>query len=108
MGLIRGAVGSFYGTTLEGGPEGTGSVFRMTPDGAITTLAAFSAYSTGFSPLSLFQGQDGNFYGITHDGGAHAYGTVFKMTPNGNLTTVFAFDKTNGVYPTALFQGKHG
>lgn len=40
-GLVQGKDGNFYGATLQGGPSGDGSVFKMTPDGIITTMATF-------------------------------------------------------------------
>lgn len=48
--LIQGADGNFYGTTASGGNSG-GTVFKMTPGGALTTLYSFSladgSYPTG-------------------------------------------------------------
>src|SRR5215471_14730711 len=46
-GVIQGRDGNFYGTTVDGGTNftcsevGCGTVFRMTPNGAITTLYSF-------------------------------------------------------------------
>jgi uncharacterized repeat protein (TIGR03803 family) len=44
-GLLLGNDGNFYGTTVAGGENkgnvGRGSVFRVTPDGVLTTLYAF-------------------------------------------------------------------
>ncbi len=39
--LIQASDGNFYGTTTYGGPDGGGTVFRVTPDGVLTTLVAF-------------------------------------------------------------------
>ena len=41
--LILGKDGNFYGTTLAGGKNQAGSVFRMTPAGVVTTLYSFCA-----------------------------------------------------------------
>ncbi len=39
--LVQGSDGNFYGTTTYGGPNGGGTVFKMTPAGVLTTLVAF-------------------------------------------------------------------
>src|SRR5687768_5809175 len=48
-GLVRGIDGNFYGTTMSGGDYGGevggyGTVFRMTTNGTITTVASFGGY----------------------------------------------------------------
>jgi uncharacterized repeat protein (TIGR03803 family) len=94
-GLVLATDGNFYGTTETGG-TGAGTVFKVTPNGSLTTLYTFS-YSTGFSPLgTLIQASDGNFYGTTYGGGSGGYGTVFRITPSGRLTTLHCFDGTDG------------
>jgi uncharacterized repeat protein (TIGR03803 family) len=92
-GLVQGIDGNFYGTTLNGGTNGSGTVFRITSSGALTTLHSFSG-TDGSSPYAgLVQGTDGNFYGTTSAGGAGLVGagTVFKITPSGALTTLYSF-----------------
>jgi len=80
-------------------------VFRITPDGALTTLHVFcsqTACADGAQPLgALIEGSDGNFYGTTFEGGIQDYncsqadyfgcGTVFRITPEGALTTLYSF-----------------
>jgi uncharacterized repeat protein (TIGR03803 family) len=39
--LVLGLDGSFYGTTSLGGANGWGTVFKITPQGALTTLYTF-------------------------------------------------------------------
>ena len=41
-GLVQGADGNFYGTTQYGGTNYEGTVFRMTTNGTLTTLASFN------------------------------------------------------------------
>ena len=109
-GLLQGTDGNFYGTTEDGGTYGDGTVFRMTTNGTLTTLASFN-YTNGAYPYAgLVQGADGNFYGTTEDGGTYGDGTVFRMTTNGTLTTLVSFNySVNGGYPYAgLVQGADG
>jgi uncharacterized repeat protein (TIGR03803 family) len=98
--LTQGADGDFYGTTEYGGTNGNGTVFRMTTNGLLTTLASFNYYVTGGNPWAgLAQGGDGNFYGTAAFGGANDLGTVFRVTSNGVLTALVSFDSTDGAEP---------
>lgn len=91
--LIQTPDGNFYGTTSDGGPAGTGTIFKMTPDGALTTLHVFGDYPDGYFPYSrLLLASDGNFYGTTTGGGPDFGGTIFRMTPDGETTMLRTFD----------------
>jgi len=100
-GLLQGSDGNFYGTTTGGGVDGSGTVFKITPKGKLTTLYRFCSLtgcSDGALPYGkLIQAQDGNFYGTTSQGGnsdslcVGGCGTVFKITPHGTLTTIYSF-----------------
>ena len=80
-GLIQGSDGNFYGTTYTGGIANTGTVFRITSSGALTTVYGFTGATDGAAPYAgLVQGIDGNFYGTTSSGGASGGGTVFKLS----------------------------
>jgi uncharacterized repeat protein (TIGR03803 family) len=106
-GLIQTSDGNFYGTTRSGG-NNYGTVFRMTPDGNLTTIFAFHG-TDGSGPQALIQASDGNFYGTTSVGGQHNAGTVFRLTPDGVLTSLCSFIGTNGSTPQAgLVQGPDG
>jgi len=97
--VIQATDGNFYGTTAYGG-YGYGTVFRLTPDGKLTTLHRFTSYdgADGTYPYGgLIQATDGNFYGTTHYGGLYPYGTIFRITADGTLTTLHNFD--NGEEP---------
>ena len=95
--LIQATDGNLYGTTVGGGGtgEGNGSVFKMSPNGALITLYRFCSKSGcpdgSFVDGGLVEGADGNFYGTTSFGGAYDGGTVFKITPRGILTTLYSF-----------------
>src|SRR5262249_54400673 len=100
-GLLDGDDGNFYGTTVGGGAGNVGTVFRMTPAGALTTLFSFSN-TNGANPLGgLIFGKDGFLYGTTGFGGTNlGFGTVFKITTNGDLTTLYSFHGTDGEEPS--------
>src|ERR1039457_1010591 len=64
-GLVQGSDGNFYGTTNQGGAMGAGTVFKITPAGALTTLYPFAGSDGSHPYAGLVQGTDGNFYGTT-------------------------------------------
>jgi uncharacterized repeat protein (TIGR03803 family) len=113
-GLIQATDGNFYGTTQYGGANfGDGTVFRITPDGALTTLYTFgpgnSFVDGGYPAATLVQGTDGNLYGSTRDGGGADDGTIFMITTQGVLTTLHSFGNTDGANPeSALVQATSG
>jgi uncharacterized repeat protein (TIGR03803 family) len=90
-GLVQGADGNFYGTTMGGGGGGAGTVFKMSPSGSLTTLHTFSGPDGRYPQAPLIQGSDGNLYGTTKYGGPSGFGTVFKMNTSGALTTLVSF-----------------
>jgi uncharacterized repeat protein (TIGR03803 family) len=100
--LVMDAAGNFYGTAPKQGPggfNGSGTVFRVTTDGVLSTLIAFNNTNGAFADDGLTVGADGNFYGTTANGGSHSAGTVFRITPAGALTTLVSFNNTNGAFP---------
>ncbi len=118
-GLIQGSDGNFYGTTTEGGGNGTndGTVFKITPSGEFTTLWSFCSQEScadGIGPEGgLIQATDGNFYGTTSAGGSPGSGTIFKITSSGTLTTVYNFCTQSGCADgggpyAGLIQGTNG
>jgi uncharacterized repeat protein (TIGR03803 family) len=107
-GLVEGADGSFYGTTLVGGISneivcilGCGTVFKITPGGELTTIYKFCSLTNcadgGEPSAALVRANDGNFYGTTVLGAnptcadGSGCGTAFKITPGGTLTTLYTF-----------------
>jgi uncharacterized repeat protein (TIGR03803 family) len=101
-GLVQATNGDFYGTTLEGGNSGLGTVFKITASGTLTTLYSFCSQAgctDGQRPLgALVQDTtNGDFYGTTQFGGnSSGYGTVFKITLSGALTTLYRFCAQSG------------
>jgi uncharacterized repeat protein (TIGR03803 family) len=107
--LVQGTDGNLYGTADAGGANSSGTVFKVTPTGTLTTLYSFCAKTNctdGSVPFGgLVLGIDGNFYGTTSEGGESANpcggdcGTVFKISPADKLTSLHSFDSTDGSTP---------
>jgi len=123
--LTQGPDGNYYGATQYDGSDdcnqvpGCGTIFKVSPQGNLTTLYTFcmeQPCTDGGSPWAgLLLGTDGDFYGTTYEGGAPntGEGTVFKVTPAGKLTTLHRFCAEpgclDGAQPTGqLIQGADG
>jgi uncharacterized repeat protein (TIGR03803 family) len=111
-GLIQATDGNFYGTTQLGASFPYyvfGTVFTMTPAGAVAVLHDFSGDPDslyGVQPAAaLVQGTDGNFYGTTP---APSGGTVFQIAPDGTPTLLHQFAGADGGGPSALLQAADG
>jgi len=84
--LIFDSVGNLYGTTLQGGTYGTGTVFELSPkeggEWRESILHSFRNNSKDgyYSNAGLIFDAAGSLYGTTRLGGAYNYGTVFRMT----------------------------
>jgi uncharacterized repeat protein (TIGR03803 family) len=110
-GLTQATNGDLYGTTLAGGINSGGTIFKTTTSGALTVLYRFCSQingsgdcTDGANPYSvLVQGTNGNFYGTTAEGGTGAFcpviygcGTIFEITAGGTLTTLYSFCSQSG------------
>ncbi len=98
-GLVQATDGNFYGTTRVGGTGSShGTVFKITPDGTLTTLHSFSVIDGDGPVAGLTQATDGNLYGTTYGGGPTEGGTIFKITPQPpfTLTTLYSFCSQSG------------
>ena len=117
--LVQATNGDLYGTNQVYGAYNAGTIFKITPGGALTTLHSFCANGQyedcpdGAPPYStLVVGTDGNLYGTTAYGGTNFFnGTAFKITPGGTFTTIHSFGTGGdlGAYPTGgLVQAANG
>lgn len=103
--LVKGADGSLYGTTVYGGDAGTGSVYKLTPDGVFARLHSFQATdATGanvagaYPQAGVIFGNDGALYGATVYGGLNGTGTIFRLDLSAAapaLTTIHTFSSVD-------------
>jgi len=95
--------GDFYGSTNGGGASGAGTIFRFTPDSAVTTLYAFGGGTDGYIPEGrLLRDRHGNIYGTTYAGGAESMGVVYRLSAKGKQTVLHSFGggASDGAFPT--------
>jgi uncharacterized repeat protein (TIGR03803 family) len=89
--VIFDSKGNLYGTSKQGGANGFGTVFKLTPSGnewVETNLYDFQGSNDGKSPIAgLLIDSSGDLYGATSDGGSGGGGTVFELTPSGDIYT---------------------
>lgn len=101
-GLVRHPGGSFYGTTGGGGTHGWGTVYRLTADGILTFLVAFSGSDgtlPGGEPHGAMVVDGDNLFGVTRSGGSSGMGTLFRVTPGGQAEVLREFAGTDGRSP---------
>jgi uncharacterized repeat protein (TIGR03803 family) len=109
-GLTEDKSGNFYGTTLECGAFGYGTVFKIDKGGAETVVHSFAGgRSDGRNPSlsGLLIDEKANLYGVTEYGGGTGCGgdtgcgTVYKLDASGKLTVLYAFSggATDGCFP---------
>jgi uncharacterized repeat protein (TIGR03803 family) len=106
-GLTPGASGEFFGTTIAGGLFAKGTVYRLDPSGAVSTLHSFRALD-GVGPFGgLVRATDGALYGSTLGGGVFGHGTLFRIDASG-LSSVHFFAGADGSRPVELMQARDG
>jgi uncharacterized repeat protein (TIGR03803 family) len=97
--------GTLYGTTLNGGANGQGTVYSMTitPSGTETVLHSFGGSSgDGTNPYAGLLAVNGTLYGTTSSGGANGQGTVYSITTYGTYSVLWSFgSQYDGATPRA-------
>jgi uncharacterized repeat protein (TIGR03803 family) len=101
--LVFDSKGNLYGTTLQGGGFGFGTVFELSP-GANNTWTEKVLYRFGFADGALPYGgvildPAGNLYGAAVQGGTYSNGTIYELMAgsNGSWTekTLYNFTGVN-------------
>jgi len=86
-GLSLGFDGNFYGTTVNGGANNAGVIFKISAAGGTpTVLYSFrNGNDGGFPRTPPVQAPDGNLYGGTGSGTKFA---IYRLTPSGAFTVI--------------------
>src|ERR1039457_6480835 len=129
--LVMDSAGNLYGTSVQGGTYGGGTVFQVTPAGVHTVLYDFTGGADGGEPYKgVTLDAQGDLYGTAVTGGGGSCeggcGVAFKLTKSGGLWTQtvmhaftggndgsgpgspVAFDKYGNLYGTPATGGAKG
>ena len=80
--LVEGNDGFLCGTSLGGGANTEGVIFKLSKAGKIQVLhGVCNSCGEGAEPAGLILANDGNFYGVTET-------VLFRITPNGLFTVL--------------------
>jgi len=103
-GVILDPAGNLYGTTFDGGVNGGGTVYELSPSGGNWTFATLYSFTGGYGgPYNKLTLANGSLYGFTNAEGANGLGSVFKLTRTNNswtFTDLYDFSGgSNGASP---------
>jgi uncharacterized repeat protein (TIGR03803 family) len=93
--------GTLYGTTVNGGSNGGGTVFSVTTGGEETVLHRFGGSNDGYWPVAALLNVNGTLYGTTSAGGSDNGGTVFSLTFGGREKVLHNFTYLGNGNPRA-------
>ncbi len=111
-GVVFDAAGNLYGTTLQGGLHGKGTIYRLSPasGGGWTEaiLHSFGLGTDGVNPVAAPVIVGGNLYGTTYYGGAnntcpfagktYSCGTAYELSSSGVYSVIHNFSNVNDGY----------
>jgi uncharacterized repeat protein (TIGR03803 family) len=112
-GVELGNDGMIYGTTMFGGTDYNGTLFKYDPaTGIFTTILQFNRGTQGAEPYGgLLKASNGLLYGLNSEGGPNDDGVLFEFNPATSVyTKLLDFSKlTTGRLPYAeLMQASNG
>ncbi len=89
-GVILDQAGNLYGTTFDGGDNGGGTVYELSPSRQGWTFTTLYSFTGGYGgPYNdLTWDASGNLYGTANGDGAFGLGSVFKLTHGDNSWTL--------------------
>jgi uncharacterized repeat protein (TIGR03803 family) len=98
--LARDAEGNLYGTTVQGGESGYGTVFEVDKNDHYKLLHSFVGSDDGAFPFAgVTRDAAGNLFSTT-EGGEAGPGTIFKVDKNGHETVLYRFTNfADGILP---------
>ncbi len=91
--LVIDNAGNLYGTTLDGGTGGYGTVYQLTPSGPgwVQNLLYSFDRTTGAYPYGVILDSTGDLFGTTSGGGTNNGGTLFELSPGSGGWTFNSF-----------------
>lgn len=110
--LAQSPDGTLYGTTVEGGTRGRGTLFKISANERLfQKLHDFDGLDAE-SPTSLIMGLDGALYGTSPFAGTSRQGTVFKVTVGHargvSVAVVHEFEEAEGSHPHGIVEDSSG
>lgn len=90
-----------YGTAVQGGASGAGTIYTITPAGKETVLYGFSGRHDGAAPFGRLVVLNGELYGTAALAGAYGHGAIFAINASGKERTVYEFkgSPSDGGFP---------
>jgi uncharacterized repeat protein (TIGR03803 family) len=114
-GLVSDAAGNLYGAATDGGANGGGTVFELTPSGAswnFAVLASQPGWGISGTFRDLMLDASGNIFGTTHCDGDNSAGTIYELTPSGgswNYILLYTFaGGSDGLYSISNLVMRNG
>ena len=104
--LLQADDGNLYGSTVTGGANGTGMIYKLTPSGQFTLLHSFEKGPIPHGPATLIEASDGNLYGVAQANSGAAQ--VFRITKAGVYAVIYQMSEPDGLPPCWLLQGSDG
>ncbi len=102
--------GNIYGSTGDGGANGHGTVFKLTPGGSLTTLYSFTGGTDGGDPEGDMLVAGTKLYSTASEGGDPSCqcGGVYSLNMSGHERMLHAFTGTDGSGYSAGLTAKNG
>jgi uncharacterized repeat protein (TIGR03803 family) len=96
--LVLDKAGNLYGGTFDGGVNGGGVVYKLSPSGKGWKFSTLYSLTGGYGgPYNKLTLANGNIYGFTEAEGANGLGMVFKLSPGkGGWTFTDLYDFVGG------------
>jgi uncharacterized repeat protein (TIGR03803 family) len=108
-GLVAASDGNYYGSTLYGGNQNHGTIFRMSPQGAVTVTHTFNSSNSGsYYPGFLIQATDGYLYTVNARGGTFGNGAFIRVSTQGDYSEIYSFPTNVASQPNYNMQATNG
>jgi len=91
-GLIADGHGNFFGAATEGGSQGGGSIFELTPAGSgwnFTPIQSVPGWGISGTFRNLILSSSGTLYATTHCDGDDSAGSIYELVPGSGGTWTF-------------------